>query len=364
MHFTHKASITLAALTALGMTAAVPASAQSYTFTALDDPAAIGGAASNGSVFAGTFASGINDAGQVVGYYFDSAGVHGFQYVSSTGFATIDNPAAIFSTGNGVSGSAAFGISNTGSVTGTYSDTTNSHGYFYKPGTGYTSFNPPATGPNSSTIGFGINASGIIVGNYADSTSQHAYLYNPNAGGSSPAFTTLADPLATRDTNAYGINDLGQVVGDYRSGTSLRSFLYTPATGSSSASYTSFSDPVGLSTTSAHGINSAGQIVGFYFNNTGRHGFLAMPGAAGSPLTFTTIDNPVAPHGIELHGINASGQIVGYYADANNVEHSFLATPVAAAVPEVSGFASLGLLLMIGAGGVLAVTRRRRGMAA
>src|SRR5690349_17302061 len=39
-----------------------------YTFKTLDDPSATGG----------TFAQGINDSGQLVGYYVDNSGTHGF----------------------------------------------------------------------------------------------------------------------------------------------------------------------------------------------------------------------------------------------------------------------------------------------
>jgi len=39
-----------------------------YTYTTLNDPLATGG----------TVASGINDSGQIAGYYYDNSGTHGF----------------------------------------------------------------------------------------------------------------------------------------------------------------------------------------------------------------------------------------------------------------------------------------------
>jgi probable HAF family extracellular repeat protein len=39
----------------------------------------------------GTYPTAINDAGQVVGYYIDSSGFHGFLY-SGGAFTTIDDP--------------------------------------------------------------------------------------------------------------------------------------------------------------------------------------------------------------------------------------------------------------------------------
>ena len=61
-----------------------PVYAQSgWTFTTIDNPAAIGST--------GTFAQGINDPGQVVGYFGDSAGTHGFSKTGSS-FTTLNYP--------------------------------------------------------------------------------------------------------------------------------------------------------------------------------------------------------------------------------------------------------------------------------
>jgi hypothetical protein len=55
----------------------------SSSFTTLDDPFATNG----------TFAYGINGAGQIVGYYFDSGGRHGFLETAGV-YAPLDDPAA------------------------------------------------------------------------------------------------------------------------------------------------------------------------------------------------------------------------------------------------------------------------------
>lgn len=69
-----------------------PVYAQSgWTFTTIDNPAAIN--STNG-----TYAQGINDPGQVVGYYYDSAGnSHGFSKTDGS-FTTLDYPGAHFQT--------------------------------------------------------------------------------------------------------------------------------------------------------------------------------------------------------------------------------------------------------------------------
>ncbi len=57
-----------------------PALAVSYTFTTIDYPGVTGS----------TIASGINDAGYIVGSYGDSAGGHGYLLSSGGGFSSLD----------------------------------------------------------------------------------------------------------------------------------------------------------------------------------------------------------------------------------------------------------------------------------
>jgi probable HAF family extracellular repeat protein len=74
----------------------------------------------------GTFATGINDAGQIVGSYFDGhSGYHGFLY-SGGFFTTIDDPSAARTFPNGINMS--------GQIVGTYTDSTNhDHGFLLTP---------------------------------------------------------------------------------------------------------------------------------------------------------------------------------------------------------------------------------------
>ena len=111
---------------ALAGTAAAGASAEPYTFTTIDVPGAL----------YGSYAQGINDAGQVTGYYFDGTGAHGF--VDTNGaFTTINVPGATGST-------YAFGINTAGQVTGYYNDATGAHGFVASP-TVVTSVPEPAS---------------------------------------------------------------------------------------------------------------------------------------------------------------------------------------------------------------------------
>ena len=345
-----KTGAALAALAALGLAAARPALAQTYTFTTLDDPLAGSFTNANGS-FSGTVAAGINASGEIVGYYFDSAGQHGFTETAA-GFSTLDFPNVAGSTG-------ALGISNAGQIVGGYGDGTGNYGFVYTPGAGFAQISEPSAPAGSNTFASGVNDSGQIVGNYTDSTGFNfrGFLDTPGSGGAS-SFTTLADPKATSDTFARGINNNGQVVGYYApSGGVQIGYLLAPGGG-----YSDIIDPAAPKHTFPVGINDLGQVAGYYLGKGGPHGFVETPGTAGASSTFATLDDPLTTHGTYVQGISNNGQVVGYYSDANNVDHGFLATP--AAVPEASSVVSFGVLLLMGAGGLLTASRKRARTAA
>jgi probable HAF family extracellular repeat protein len=71
----------------------------------------------------GTAVSGVNSAGQIVGYYFDgSTRIHGFLYSGGT-YTTLDDPLGIRAT-------FASGINDAGQIVGTYADGNgNEHGF-------------------------------------------------------------------------------------------------------------------------------------------------------------------------------------------------------------------------------------------
>ena len=102
----------------------------------------------------------------------------------------------------GFNGTFAYGINNAGQSVGYYLDPNNTaHGFLYSGGT-YTTIDDPL-GTNG-TFAYGINDLGQIVGTYIDSNSKpHGFLYS---GGT---YTTVDDPLGTYGTTAFGINDAG-----------------------------------------------------------------------------------------------------------------------------------------------------------
>jgi uncharacterized membrane protein len=221
---------------------------QDGTYTTLDDPLAV-----HGGVVPGTSAQGINDVGQVVGFYtgFFSdvgtppSGTFGFLYSGGT-YTALNVP--------GATQTYAYGINNAGQIAGYYTTGSGtgsvSHGFIYD-GSTYTTLDDPLAGP-AGTFVYGINNAGQIVGSYNDASGigSHGFLYSVSGG----TYTTLDDPAGTV-TVATGINDLGQIVGYYfpagAGGGEGRSFLY------SAGAYITLDDALLVSD-----INNSGVLVG------------------------------------------------------------------------------------------------------
>jgi hypothetical protein len=151
---------------------------------------------------------------------------------SSFTFTTIVNPLGSgdpFGTvGNtqrtlGVDGPATSGINNAGQIVGTYYNPAGSgHGYLDSGGV-FTGFDDPfASNPlatfNGGTQVNGINNTGEIVGEYRGGGSGfgiNGFVQVPFVSANG-GFITIDDPSSNQGyTEANGINDAGQVVGDY-----------------------------------------------------------------------------------------------------------------------------------------------------
>jgi len=200
------------------------------TFTAILDPL------SAGYPGAGAFTTsyGINNSGQIVGRYVsEGSGYHGFLDSGGT-FTTIDDPLSNCLPANCAVGSSPFntvaqGINNSGQIVGYYSDGSIYHGFLYSSGAFTNIDYPSAASPG--TFAEGINDAGQIVGYYFDGFGDyHGFL---DSGG---IFITVDDPLGVEgpsggaSTYAYGINNAGAIVGVYRSSGigGFHGFLATP----------------------------------------------------------------------------------------------------------------------------------------
>jgi probable HAF family extracellular repeat protein len=293
-----------------------------YTFTDLSYPSATL-----------TFAQGINDAGQIVGYAVDTYGSsHGFlysngNYTAVTGFSYGGYNYVPFT---------AQGISKTGKIVGTgifgpgaltegltyyhsyVGQGPAANGFVYYPGV------DPFYQPSVRTYAYGINNLGEVVGYYTNNSNPNGFVY------SNGTYISFNDPLGSAGTWARGINDKQQVVGYYVDvNGKTHGFEYNISNG---GSYASLDDPLGTEGTFATGINNAGQIVGYYFDSNGlNHGFLYSGGS------YVTIDDPAGQLGTSANGINNLGQIVGSYVDVAGNTHGFRAsTETPPAVTPVS----------------------------
>ncbi len=272
-----------------------------------------------------SFASGINDAGQIAGTYvvgdrYDGP-TRGYLLAGGT-FTEVRVP--------GSSDTRVTGISAAGHLVGWANGAAGTSAFVALGGT----FTPFAGPGGAAALPFGVNSAGHVVGHSLLAGSGVAsFLY---ADG---ALTPIAVPGAG-PTVALGINDAGQVVGYYQGpgGARERGFVYSAGT------YTTLEMP-GAELTLPSGINALGQVVGSYtlVGVAGLRSFLYSDGE------YTTLDIPGG-----ATGINAAGQIVGSYQEPGVVgSRGFLATPTT--VPEPA------TVVLVAAGLGAAGAWRRRG---
>lgn len=199
----------------------------------------------------------INDDGVIVGQYHANGAYHGFMLAgdpsSPADYSSIDVP--------GAGDTAAAGINNHGDIVGYYNlhaGTLPHHGFLLSRGV-FTTLDFPGA---FETYAADINDAGQITGQYNDGVRDHAFLYT---GG---AYFNIDVP-GSLETRAVGINNHGDVVGDYGTqqvgrtphGFLLRSGLYRTI------------DIPGSFSTDPNDVADSGVVVGV-FNNGSTHGFV------------------------------------------------------------------------------------------
>jgi uncharacterized membrane protein len=248
-----------------------------------------------------TVASGIDDAGQIVGYYNDSAGTaHGF-VLRDDKFATIDFPGAAFT--------EARGIGTRGEIVGTYrmasEPALNFHGFLR---THDGRFVPIDYSQHTSTIAQRILPDGTILGCRHDNdfgASMKGVVIRAKGNTETNAFASMHNGATP---------DLRRIAG-----------LYNYAPGERSAAYViddgDFKPLVvpGSIGTSAWDVNPAGHVVGSYRDSMGVHGFILTADG------FVTLNVPKAAM-TRAFGINAIGAVVGSF-DTGGRTYGLLATP-------------------------------------
>lgn len=321
-----------------------PAGPQIITF---DVPGAGTGSQQGTGCFGCTFA--INQWGAIAGTYTDAAGTpHGFlRSPDGKSFTTIDFP--VNTPGDFLLGTWAQGINDWGEITGYYLDLDFSraqivvaHGFVRTPEGVFTSFDV-LTG----AIPVYINIEGATVGYTQDANGlDHAFLRHPNGTVSVFVGPNSCTPSSTGPA-CYGneatyVDLFGGSIGNFtdtnfvshgmiRSPTGKLTTFDAPGAGTNGPFLSAVYQGTGCPGCNL-GVNFWGEIAGIYIDdNYSYHTFLRSPDGR----FFTKIDVPGAGTGFAQGtgcnsdcpvGLNDEGEITGTYVDSSYYHHGFLRT--------------------------------------
>jgi uncharacterized membrane protein len=245
-----------------------------------------------------TLAFGIDNRGRIVGGYDDADGrTHGFLREKNGRYRTIDVPGAY--------ATFATRINDRGQIAGDYFETKEKfdqglkRGFLLDRGR-FRRIDVPGA---DSTEAVGLDNRGRVVGEAftLDPLDARGYLWDDGR-------IKRIDVPGAAFTGAEEINERGQIAGTYGNDPAqvvTRGYLLD------GGRFTTFAAPGGP-VTQVFGLNNRGQIAGYVAADellNDAHGFL-LPKGVGGP--FTPIDFPGAPRTIAI-GINDRGAIVGAY---------------------------------------------------
>jgi hypothetical protein len=278
--------------------------------------------------FQGTFAPGIlpegfNDRGDVAGQYVDANNItHSFIRAKDGAITTFDAPES-------VAGSFADGISNCGAVVGAANGANFVYHAFVRNEIGvFTVFDAPDAGVGGTALRYqgtfatGVNAENEIVGVYIDSANlQHGFLRDKDG-----VLTEFQVPSADGSILAYpfSVNNNREISGFYMDSNSAFHGFLRKRDGTLITFDVPGAGTAAFEGTSPYVINAGGEIAGFWVDaNSVDHGFVRKKDG-----TIVTFDVPAAGsapgQGTFPVGINDAGDIVGDFVDTNNVTHGFL----------------------------------------
>ncbi len=160
-------------------------------FTVIDAPS---------SVKASTTVTGLNDNTDLVGYFSDGQGSNRGFLKRGTEFSTLDVPNIDQKNG----GTFALGINNAGTIVGNFYDNTGSHGFVYNAGNFKT-----VDAPNASrgTTVSGLNNHDQLVGWYTDDQGlTHAFIATPNLTNNPATVGNVTPPVISPAPTTCKIN--------------------------------------------------------------------------------------------------------------------------------------------------------------
>jgi len=247
----------------------------------------------------------INERGDIVGEFIDTAGVtRGFVRFSNGSFSD-----PIVDPNDTVGFTEGRGINNPRTVVGDYVISDGTLHSFFLSGDTFTEYDVPGA---VQTNLLSINDAASFTGGF-DPDGSGIFQGFVSVGGT---ITSFSVPGAVA-TLAYDINDSKRlVVGYYVDASGILHGYYRDANGALHFPI----DPPGSVATVLFGLNNRNWVVGRYADASGvTHGLFFVP-----PNNFFTFDFPGSTF-TSLNGISSQGNITGRYVDASGIAHGFLA---------------------------------------
>jgi len=285
-----------------------------------------------------TYAAGLNDKGDVTGFYdAGHGGFDGFIWRPGGKVVSFDVP--------GAEETEPAAINATGVVTGSYFVGRVPMGFVRAADGTITTFRAP---DGRATGGAAVNRKDWIVGYYLDNRDAPLQPLFRDPSGAITEFTvpgaTSANAVAiNRSRRIAGMSDIGAFVRAKNGAITVFGNRYTTVAGINDAgtvagvgysdggggylrtrdgTTTTFSFPAGATGAHALGINNSATVVGYFDDSSKvRHGFIRTADG-----TFTPFD-PAGSTRTEILAINNNGAIMGNYADQNGVSYLFEGTP-------------------------------------
>ncbi len=305
------------------------AGAKTTTITTFDAP----GAGTQPGL--GTFANGMNNAGEIVGFVKDANGArHAFLREQNGTITMFNDPSAgtcsasCGTIGNG-QGTRAYAISPGGDIVGFYTNNSaQCHGFVRSKQGVFTQIDAPdaGTGPfpqgtfPSEFTPMGINGASQITGFYVDASgTQHGFVRDQQAK------IIEFDPPGSILTNPNAIDGSGNITGFYFDANFVGHAFLRDQHGTFTTIDAPGADMTGDGNgTFGVGLTSDGYVEGVYVDVSGvLHGFLWSKKGS-----ITTYDVPGAGSGPGQGTLpesnNNPGDIAGNYLDGNGVDHGFL----------------------------------------
>ncbi len=186
---------------AVGYSQATPTVANAFSYSGSGPMQNVGTVSGSGTF---SWATGVSNSGQVVGYSVDSGTINPFIYTSAGGIQSLT--AALGAN------AVPWGINGNNQIVGHYSDPSNggaTSAFIYN----LTSHSVTSLGEYSSgtySVAKAINSSGEVVG-YAEDSNNVFHAFTSQGSG-----MTIFDPAGSNGSYALGINDSGLVVGYYK----------------------------------------------------------------------------------------------------------------------------------------------------